>query len=123
MDEHFGERLEHLPAREPVWIVESPANTPVVKRLWAERPQDNHLTGITLFRAGAESREALLLGILGPVDLHHGEYSADPPYPELEVYGVGLSEEIGEALREFEFATFRPTAEGFVAARGQAVAH
>lgn len=117
VDQGFGERLAHLPTDEPVWIVESPANTPVAKRLWSERPGGDHLTGITTFHASADQRDSLLLGILDQVDLHHGQYSADPPYSEIEIYGVGLSGAIEHALRDLGFASFLPTTDGVFASR------
>ena len=45
IDPDFGRRLADVPAGEPVWIVESAANTPVAKGLWAQRPAADHLTG------------------------------------------------------------------------------
>jgi hypothetical protein len=47
VDAGFGERLAQLPPGEPVWVVDSAANAPVAKRLWAARPGEN---GITTFR-------------------------------------------------------------------------
>jgi hypothetical protein len=117
VDESFGERLADLPPGEPVWIAESPANTPVAKRLWTERPGRNHLTGITIFRRDAEQPAPLLLGILDQVDLHHGYYSADPPYTEVETYGVGLSEAIERSLGDLGFTEFRTTPGGFLATK------
>jgi RNAse (barnase) inhibitor barstar len=59
----------------------------------------------------------VLLGIIGTVDLHHGRYSSDPPYHEVEVIGAAPSPEV-----EREFATrglteLTTTADGYVVAR------
>jgi hypothetical protein len=114
----FGERLAALPADEPVWIVESPRNTPVAKRLWRERPASIHVTGITTFRPGvSDTPEARLLSILGSIDLHHGGYSADPPYSVLEVIGCQPSANIAAALEELEFRVVQQSSDCFTAVR------
>jgi hypothetical protein len=117
VDPTFGERITGLPPYEPVWVVESPTNTPVAKRLWDERPGRNHLTGITTFRAGAQTGEDLLLDIIGTVDLHHGVHSADPPYSVVQVHGVKLSPAVEQAFRDLSFSHFQTTGDGFVATR------
>jgi hypothetical protein len=118
VDPAFGERLADRPADEPVWIVESEVNTPVVKRLWKTRSPSSHLTGITLFQAAAGlSAEEELIAHLDDIDLHHGEYSADPPYSVLEVIGCHPSDKVVIALGEFGFRITSATQAGFVACR------
>ncbi len=57
VDPTFGDRLASLPAHEPVWVIDSPATTPVAHRLWRERPAENHLTGITTFKPGGNCED------------------------------------------------------------------
>jgi hypothetical protein len=117
VDPHFGQRLTRLPDREPVWVVDSEANTPVAKALQAARAT-SHLHGVTTFTPFTTGdREHQLLGILDTVDLHHGQYSADPPYSEVEVYGAGLSQAVEQAFRDLGFEHFDATPDGFVASR------
>jgi hypothetical protein len=117
LDPTFGQRLAQLPAHEPVWIVRSADNDPIVHELWQSRTTKSHLDGITLFNASDGSPEEAFLDILGSVDLHHGAHSADPPYALLEVTGCPLSEEIRAALDELGFAIIGKTENGFSAQR------
>ena len=104
IDPDFGEQLARLPSRAPVWVVNSAANTPVAERLRREWAPDSHLDGVTTFTPSVPGvRERELLGILETVDLHHGQYSADPPYSEVEVYGVGWTHAVEGAFRGLGF--------------------
>ena len=117
VDRNFGERLVGLQDGTPVWIVDTPINSPVAHRLWKERKQD-HLTGITTFQADSStSPEDILLGKLDTIDLHHGPSSADPPYTQLEVFGTHLSDEIRNELSRYGFNDFDLTLEGFRCSR------
>src|SRR5450631_2624570 len=88
LDRSFGSRLSDLLATGPVWIVDSPVNRAVAENLWAQSPSRSHLEGATTFKAAeADSPEEMLIGNLGTIDLHHGFYSADPPYTVLEMQG------------------------------------
>jgi hypothetical protein len=112
----FGERLATLPAGEPVWIVESANNPPVARRLWTERPTSSHLAGITTFRPGVpDTPEEHLLSVLDTIDLHHGHYSADPPYSVLEVIGCEPSPRVSAVLDELGFSVVARSADGFTA--------
>ncbi len=121
VDPAFGQRLADLPADEPVWIVASPTNNPVVRQLWQERPTKSHHDGITLFQPHGSPDDAFL-GQLGSVDLHHGEYSAQPPYSLVEVIGCPPSEEVCSALAELGFSVIDTSSEGFSAQRPTPVA-
>jgi hypothetical protein len=122
VDRNFGERLARLSPGVPVWIVDTPANTPVARRLWKERPESNHLTGITTYdgqKRGVDvSPEESLLNQLPSIDLHHGAYSAKRPYLQLEVIGTPLSDKLKIALGEYGFREFSATNEGFMTTRG-----
>jgi hypothetical protein len=46
-------------------VIDSPINTPVAHRLWRERTDENHLTGITTFKPGSSlSPEDEAVGLL-----------------------------------------------------------
>ena len=118
VDRDFGERLTALPSEVPVWIVDTFKNKEAAHRLWKERPAESHLTGITTFNdVKRSSAEELFLGILGQVDLHHGAYSANPPYTILAVLGVSLTDRIKTELSVYGFREFQPNSEGFSAIR------
>lgn len=121
VDPAFGERLTDLPPHEPIWIIDSASNTPVAHRLWKERPAGDHLTGITTFKSSSEfTSEDELVAELDTIDLHHGHYSAQPPYSMLEVIGCPPSERIHAALAEFGFRIDSTTSDGFIAIRHDA---
>jgi hypothetical protein len=105
----------------PVRIVGSPANKSVAQRLWSELPARNHLTGITAFSdTGSLSPSELLLAELDTLDLHHGSYSADPPYTVIEVIGAPLTAKTKDALSIYSFNEFRENLAGFTATRPEA---
>jgi hypothetical protein len=118
VDREFGERLAAIEPGAPVWIVNTPTNKAVAQRLWKERPQDNHLTGITTFDSNdSSSPDDILLGELNTIDLHHGSYSADPPYTLLEVIGTPLSATIENEMSAYGFNEFESNSAGFTAKR------
>ena len=124
VDPQFGERLRLLPTDIPVWIVDTPINKPVAQLLWKERPQLNHLTGITTYTySETASPEDNFLKELDMIDLHHGQYSANPPYTIIEVFGTPLSDKIKLLLAEYGFHQFSSTDDGFVATRQIPAAH
>jgi hypothetical protein len=118
VDREFGEQLAQLERGVPVWIVDTPANKVVAQRLWNERHDQDHLTGITTFNDVTSSpTEDILLARLDAIDLHHGTRSAEPPYTVIEVIGTPLSIRAKAGLSEYGFNGFRVTAVGFVAER------
>lgn len=118
VDREFGERLSELEPDVPAWIVGTPANRSVAERLWKDHPREGHLTGISTFKdRGAASAEDLLISELDTIDLHHGSYSANPPYTVLEVFGTPLSDKIKAELCQYGFDEFHSQSVGFFAAR------
>lgn len=82
-----------------MWIVDTPQNRAVAKNLWAAHPNRNHPEGVTTFKAGDDcSSEETLINELDTINLHHGSYSADPPYTILEVIGTPISERLKAEL-------------------------
>jgi hypothetical protein len=107
-----------------MWIVDSPVNRAVAEDLWAQFPKRTHLEGVTTFKAAeTDSPEEMLIGNLGTIDLHHGFYSADPPYTVLDVVGARLTARIEAALTDWGFDLFSATADGFRAIRPLAAAN
>lgn len=118
VDPHCGERIRNLPAGEPAWIVDSVDNHPIIQAVWQEHRDLNELTGITSFRFDPDARpEDWLVSMLGEVDLHHGEYSHDPPYSILDVIGASWSERIQAELDKYGFFEHEASPEGFIARR------
>jgi len=118
VDPEYGERLRDLPVGEPVWVVDSERNHPVIRALWREHEGLDESAGITSFtfnRGG--TCEDWLVAELSTIDLHHGEFSHDPPYSVLNVIGVGWSRAIQEELDRFGFGGHEATGDGFVARR------
>jgi hypothetical protein len=72
---------------------------------------------VTTFKSEASSPENALLDELDTVDLHHGSYSADPPYTVLEVIGASVTESVRAELGKYGFNEFCSTATGFRAVR------
>ncbi|HKT24310.1 MAG TPA: hypothetical protein VJR04_06885 [Terriglobales bacterium] len=118
LDRSYGDRLSELPSGQPVWIVDSNENSAEAKRIWAERPDESHLTGITTFKSDEHrSAEEVLIGLLDTIDLHHGSYSADPPYTVINVIGTQVTDKIKAGLGEYGFNQFHATEAGFRAVR------
>jgi hypothetical protein len=118
VEREFGEHLAEFAPGGPVWIVNTPLNRVVARRLWKERNPKGHLTGITGFNdSKSSSAEDLLVSELDKIDLHHGSHSANPPYTMLEVLGAPLSDRIKAELSQYGFDEFHPGAAGFRAIR------
>jgi hypothetical protein len=120
VDRSFGAKLSELERSTPVWIVDTPANKTVVQRFWIEHSDESHLTGVTTFGdLPSLSPEDLLLGKMEAIELHHGSYSADPPFTVIEVFGTQLTENARKRLSEYGFAEFHPTQTGYLATRAK----
>jgi len=118
VDREYGERLGELAQTGPVWIVDTPANRTVAQQIWAANPNRSHLDGVTTFKFGeASSSEDILINELDTIDLHHGTYSANPPYTVLEVIGTGISAKLKAEVSQFGFDEFQETLQGFRAVR------
>lgn len=118
LDREYGERLSALTRKGPVWIVDTPLNRAAAHDMRALHNYRSHLDGITTFAAGNNLLpEDLFINELGTIDMHHGIYSADPPYTELEVIGTAISDKVKAELSQFGFNDFQPTAERFRAIR------
>jgi len=118
LDREYGQRLAELAQTGPVWIVDTPANRPAAKQIWAANPNRSHLDGITTFKfEEGSSSEDILIDQLDTIDLHHGTYSANPPYTILDVIGTAITAKLKTELSEFGFDEFQETPQGFRAVR------
>jgi hypothetical protein len=118
VDPFFGERIRSIPVDEPAWIVDSLGNHPVIQSIWQERKERDVREGITSFKFDPDAGpEDWLITQLGVIDLHHGEFSHDPPYSVLNIVGVRWSERIQRELNGFGFDRWEATAEGFISVR------
>jgi len=104
VDREFGSQLSALANRLHVWICDSPANRPAIEAIWraqGDRKYDIE-SGATIFNcAPDQSVEDALVNIIGTVDLHHGEYSHEPPWSVIEVIGCEPTPRIRSAFAEF----------------------
>lgn len=118
VDREYGERLAQLALKCSVWVVDTPANSDVAGFLWSATPSHSHLDGVTTFKTKDDSSpEDILIGELDTIDLHHGVYSANPPYTNLEMIGIEITERIKMEFSRFGFDNFEPMLEGFRASR------
>ena len=101
LDEDYGERLSDIAPIGPVWSVDTPPNREAAQKLWVVDKSRSHLDGVTTFKAGDCSAENALINNLGTIDLHHGVYSADPPYTVIEVIGTVITERLETETRGF----------------------
>ncbi len=118
VDRDYGQRLAALAETGPVWIVDTPANRTVAQQIWAADPNRSHLEGITTFKVPeGGSSEDILINELDTIDLHHGTYSANPPYTMLDVIGTAITARLKAELARFGFNAFQETPQGFCALR------
>ena len=119
VDRDFGDELVGLAQRLHVWVCSTPANRRQVECTRGAQPASPSIEhGVTTFNVSeADSPEELLIGVLGAVDLHHGEYSHSPPWSTLEVYGASATPAVRAALAEFGVNTFSSTRRGFECSR------
>ncbi len=118
LDREYGQSLSQLAAQGPVWIVDTTENRAVAQKIWAADSNRTHLDGVTTFKTdGHSSPEEAFIGELDTIDLHHGTYSANPPYTILEVIGTSVTDRLKSELSRFGFDQFEPTEQGFCATR------
>jgi hypothetical protein len=101
-----------------VWIADTPANRSVDEEIWAGHPNRNHLEVVTTFKVPeGTSSEDMLINELDTIDLHHGTYSANPPYTVLDVIGTAITARLKAKLGEYGFDDFQETAQRLRAVR------
>ena len=118
LDPNYGTKLNDLVRRMPVWVADTPINRSVTEELWKQYREAGSATELSIFKINTDvSLEDTCLSILNTIDLHHGEYSSEPPYDMLEVIGIAASPSIRKALSSIGFATVIDSPAGFQASR------
>lgn len=136
VDPEYGELLEQVAARLPVWIVDTPANRRFFGPIWCKRPPEQSISlsaegSITSYEvADPRDRELNLLEVLPDIEEHYGqsdkEYEtlrADPSHRYahlsngfgIDVIGPTISDFLESRLSDFGFGEVVPTASGFQA--------
>lgn len=116
LDPSYGIRLHNLPPGEPVWVIDSEVNNPIIQKIWKSQNTTTHLEGLTSFKYDKNGNpESWLLDELQNIDLHHGEHSHKPPYSVINVVGTVCTDLISRELEEYGFVKHEPTPEGFMA--------
>lgn len=106
--------LRAIPSGSPTWIASTPKLQPTIalaRRLG--------LPVTELFPNGASAWE-WLSNHLDSVDQHHNEFSQEPPYSKLLVFGVQLSAAVGPLLAPFGFSLTTAEPYGFSALKSAA---
>ncbi len=120
LDPDFGERLRPLAERMHVWIVGTACNRQVAEMIWAEHATHSLEHGVTTMNPeGCGSPEGLFPIMLDEVDVHHGEYSYDPVWTVLHVYGVEPTDTVLAALAAYGATEIERTPDHFVATRAE----
>ncbi|HEX8172393.1 MAG TPA: hypothetical protein VF824_17800 [Thermoanaerobaculia bacterium] len=106
LDPDFGDRLDKLAFRLPVWVVDSPPNRIAAENAWRASLEWPHIT-VTIFRALPDhpTREHWA-ELLEMIALHE-------PYDAVEVVGAELTLPARSALLESGFTRFESSARGF----------
>jgi hypothetical protein len=115
LDREYGEKLRHLAAQMAVWIVDTPSNKTIALELWGQKPKPDHM--ITTFTSPETLDDTCFEGLMDNIELHHGHYSQNPPFEELEVVGLIPTPEVEKVLTEFGFSRTEKTTNGFRARR------
>lgn len=112
LESDYGSGLMAQWKTVPMWIVDSPSNRRVVEATRALEPE----WMITTFplRDG-ESRADACERIIDSLDQHHNEFAQRPPYSELVVIGLSLSDVSLKPFVELGFTEFLLTSAGFTA--------
>ncbi|HEY4243550.1 MAG TPA: hypothetical protein VGM88_27245 [Kofleriaceae bacterium] len=113
LDPAFGPRILALARSCHVWVVASPDNSPVIREVWQELGP-----AVTSFkRAPGEPLQHQCAAVADLIEAHHGEHAQDPPWSEIEVFGVALDDELRDVFADLGATAFEATRDGFVARR------
>lgn len=119
VDPEFGDRVDDLLGRMPVWMADTEANHGAVVRVQTARVKSDTVDhtaigALTTFTIDTDSTpESWCLGILDTVAGHHDRYSHLPGYSAVEVYGVAPSPGLLKALAEYRLTNVTSLSGGF----------
>lgn len=118
MNPAFSEELAEVASRMHVWILGTPTNCEASQRAWSAYPGNSLERGVTTIKPGGhENAEDLFTAMLGTIDEHHGEYSHDPPWTVLHIYGVKPVPEVLNALAYYGATQIDAQSDHFIATR------
>lgn len=107
--------FEGLARCMPVWVADTPVNTPLKKVLTAER----NFLSITWFPLKhGERLEDAAVRICFSLDDHYNEEAQAEGYKTLLVFGSSYTSSVSAALAPLGFTHVEPVMFGFVASKG-----
>jgi hypothetical protein len=113
LDPEFGERMQSLVERMPIWAINSTTNQAAAEWMWEK--EEGTRKRITLFDVPdfpLDTQE--FIGVLASIDGERSKHGA-PPVRDLEVIGMELFPDLNGALLEFGFEKVETTVSGFKA--------
>ncbi|MBZ5647175.1 MAG: hypothetical protein LAN37_08145 [Acidobacteriia bacterium] len=113
VDPEYGERLQGLVERMPIWALNSTTNRAATEWIWEKDPETHRR--ITLFDVPdfpVDTQE--FIGIVASIDAQRTKH-LQPPMRDLEVIGMGVYPDLNGALLEFGFQSVETTVSGFKA--------
>ncbi len=118
MDTEFGDALEEIAPYMYVWIVETPANKKLVKKIPQSDWYDSE-NGISFFTADSKKFvEQQFIEIMAQLDESHSRNAPAAAWTVLEVYGCVPTFLISEVLKsEYRVIHIEATEQGFIATR------
>jgi hypothetical protein len=116
LDRNFGSKVIELSQKMHAWICDTPVNKKAAKSVWSKNKNPGSPEqGVTIFKVSSkDTPESMLIDKIELIDLHHGEYSHNPPWSELHVYGFSLTARIKSKFKYFGDGRFESTKEGFI---------
>jgi hypothetical protein len=106
VDPEFGDRVDELLGRMPIWMADTEANHGAAVRVQTARVQSDTVDptafgALTTFSINTDSTPgSWCIGILDTVAGHHDRYSHSRGYSGLEIYGAEPSPTLLAALAE-----------------------
>src|SRR5437867_8966550 len=92
LDPDAGENIRVLAERFDLWVMPSPANSNIVRQM-SESGQAASGKLTIWSRSFLPTSESDWQGVIDTVELHHGQYSHNPPVSAIEVFGANLTPE------------------------------
>jgi hypothetical protein len=122
LDPNRGTGLHEIAREYDLWVVNSRENRRTVEELWAAKAAGDVQHEVTIWSNPLDlAAETSWRSMLGDIELHHGEYSHDPPVTTLEVIGATPNDAARAALAEYGYNVIEHTETGFRARLGSAV--
>lgn len=113
VDPEYGERMQGLVERMPIWALNSTTNRAAAEWLWEK--EERTRKRITLFDVPDFPLDTQdFIGVLASIDGERKKHGA-PPLQDLEVIGMELFPDLNGALLEFGFQKVETTVSGFKA--------